>query len=198
MEAVDVLNAAFPSTLKQYDDNGIQRIVFENSLYFDVVSLAREADIHRILPAAYYRYCEIFSFDEVLEGITRPDGTLSTLSVQDQQVIMRGWHRLLGMQPLYTFRWITLELQANAAWFTGCEARTPRNCTFARQQLLCNFYLMGSKCRALRSWDPAWELHMCDSCTKFCKAAHAHGRASVWWKLPLAFGLPDWNTMLEE
>ena len=79
VEAVNVLTAAFPSTLKLYDDDGIKRIVFENSLYFDVISLAREAGIHRILPAAYYCYCEIFSFDEVLEGITRLDGTLSTL-----------------------------------------------------------------------------------------------------------------------
>jgi hypothetical protein len=75
--------------------DGIQQINFENSPYFDVISLAREAGVHHILPPVYYRYCEMFEFDGVLGGITRPGGTLSTLSVQDQRVVMQGWRHLL-------------------------------------------------------------------------------------------------------
>jgi hypothetical protein len=189
-----VLTAAFPSTLDQYDANGIQQITFETSLPFDVVCLAREAGIHCILPAAYYRYCEIFAEDGVLEGITRPDGTLSTLSVQDQRAVMKGWHRLLQKQPSNTFQWMMFELEDDREWFTACEARKP-GCTFARKDLLCKFYPMESECRALQSWDPNWEVDMCSPCAELCKITHAHGRATIWEKLPSVFGLPNWDKL---
>ena len=100
IEAVDVLSAGFPSTLEENDvetlgyEQGVQPLVYERSIFFDVITLVRETGMDYILPAAYCRYCGMFALDEVWEGIERVDGTRSVLSTQDQKAILRGWHAL--------------------------------------------------------------------------------------------------------
>jgi hypothetical protein len=201
-EAMDVLSAGFPSTLEENDvenyNDGVGPLVFEKSMYFDVISLARETGIHRLLPAAYCYYCEMFVLDEVLEGIERVDGTLSVLSAQDQKVLMRGWHTLVRLQSVETFYWMTDVEHDDSDVFAGCETTASGKCALARRDIMCEeMFPMRSDCVALRCWDSLWETRMCKACIAVCTDIHDEGRARIWDKLPSVFGLPAWNELFQ-
>jgi hypothetical protein len=203
MTAVNVLSAAFPSTLDIYntDEEDVKEfLIFNNaSLYFDVISLAREVGMHRFLPAAYYKYCEIFVLDEVLEGVQRLDGTISILSAEDQKVVMRGWHQLVKSQSEHLF-WLTLKPGEESNFFIDCETLASNQCVLARRELLCaELYPLKSNYSMLR--DSYWRYEdgtQCNQCTYHCNNAQSVVLNYFWNALPPVFGLPAWDKLLQE
>jgi hypothetical protein len=195
-DAMKLLSAHFPSTLERYDEfkakGCIPTVDWEGTLWFDVINLARETNTFSILPAAFLMVCNSFDIDEILDGIEREDG-VSLLSIHDQKVILRGWHKLIQIQFEETFQWMTLK--SRNACFVNC-----RKCSKARRDILDQeFDRSTPSCRALDAWDSSWEMdETCESCDGVCKGKHDLGRAKIWDKLPSIFDLPPWDKLLNE
>jgi hypothetical protein len=80
--AIDMLSFEFPSTLAGLDATRkfepMSKIWYRTFTRIDstsmetlmvVINLAREAETFKFLPAAYYRYCETYGFDAILDTL---------------------------------------------------------------------------------------------------------------------------------
>jgi hypothetical protein len=194
-EAIQRLSYEFPSRLQDFDELGDQLLLIEElpGLYYDVIKLARNHNIPSILPLALYFCvaCEDFQPELILRGILREDGTLATLSSDDQQACLTGYYNLIRAQAAETFTW--LEPNQNAALFRQCY--TPKTCARTRAKLLQGLWHPWPRCIALGSWDDEWGNDMCKICTSQAITHHNIGRKKIWEKLPSLFGLPIWDEL---
>jgi hypothetical protein len=69
----------------------------------DVVRLARDFAIPSILPTALYHYAISTTFDGIFHGLRREDDTVSILSVEDQQLSIKGWRRAATSKEVIDF-----------------------------------------------------------------------------------------------
>ncbi|KAJ7797495.1 hypothetical protein B0H14DRAFT_2618868 [Mycena olivaceomarginata] len=101
--------------------NGVYKltqIVPHRGLSSDLAVLACEHDIAAALPAAYY-YCTLVvgnnnSLVQLLDGLTRQDGTCGSLPLLDLRRCLIGCGHLLvkQFQPGYTLGWLRVWLQS--------------------------------------------------------------------------------------
>ena len=194
MEAQKLLSIAFPSELDYFDiDNHGKPIAHYSALYFDVIALVRETGRLCILPAVYFLICCSCEVREVLEGIKRADGTLSTLSVQEQQAILRGRHLLVEKLPQETLYGMLPSTEFD------CDKKS---CECARTRIYHDLFGIHPPHEpdislAFRTWNREWDNEgMCSSCRCECNWYHNTGSGWMWDVLPWMFGLPEWRDLL--
>lgn len=188
-ESVKRLSRQFPSSLDECD-NHPSPISGPPNLVYQIVNLAQETSISRVLPLALYTICEREpSFDSIIHEFKALKSPVCEPLIF---VCLSGWRSLLAGQGMYTFSWIVPEF-----WPDGCE--DTYECTMGRQdQFFLSLPHPSPAMQALCKWDPSWERYFCTTCTKEYKAKHHEGRQKVWDKLPGFFGLPPWEELVNE
>lgn len=178
-----------PATLDEFDQMEDGAMI-ENGIILDYINLAHELDLPSALPVAYYSCCRSGDVETIMDGCTRHDGSVVTLSYSDQRICIMGRENLLKAQLESTFAW----LRGGAD--TPCL--TAVSCSNARKSLLCDIFLPVPPSIALDEWQSNWETGMCLSCIRTARVAHENGRKKAWDTLPAFFGLPVWKDLLRE
>lgn len=115
-EAINRLRSEFPSSLEEWllAGESFTHLIPDRSIHFDIINLARENDLPYLLPAAFISCHITLTYQQMLQGVCRDDGTLVTLSTEDQRLMMLGWHALIEMQFKETFKWMDEAKNCNA------------------------------------------------------------------------------------
>ncbi|KAJ6593481.1 hypothetical protein B0H19DRAFT_1090540 [Mycena capillaripes] len=195
--AVGRLTFENPTTLAEYDglmpaDGKYEttRILHYHGVLYDMVTVARENSILSALPCAYYRalyYHNRSSVTHLLDGISRGDGTSSSLAPIDQRRCLVGCEKLIRAQTQegYTLGWLR-------SWDAdGCI--DPVGCTKWRASMLRKYFDM----LTVWAFTPFNRIGspLCEPCNKHLKASVVGGRKKVWEELPSFFELPSWSEL---
>jgi len=189
-EAMARVEFDYPSSLQAFDvtqNNAEHTFITGHFSVFDVINIAREADVLRLLPVAFYKACTL-PFDDIFDGIHRGDGPRACLSMEDQKNCIKGWRTLMTMQMKKTFGWLDPDHPVNS-----CQ--TPARCDILRKNIRLGRRTWDGK--ALEPWNKSWGQHLCCHCERQAKSGYDMGRGKVWENLPAVFGLPMWNEILE-
>ncbi|KAJ7668678.1 hypothetical protein DFH06DRAFT_1321912 [Mycena polygramma] len=76
----------------------VYNIFPHRGILFDTLTLARENKLLSVLSCAYYRVVAEHSQEEILNGLPGEDGTLITLSPEDQQICILARPKLIQAQ----------------------------------------------------------------------------------------------------
>lgn len=202
-----------PSTLDAYDarmafdgKNYIStRIVGYPGVLYDMLTVARENNILSALPCAYYRAAHLYnvrqpafsapegciylhsSQESLFAGITRQDGTSSSLAPIDQQRCILGREKLIRAQTQEgcTLGWLR-------EWDSD-SCTDPAGCNKWRASMLRK-YLDHLAPWALTPFI-AFRTTVCASCGKHIEQSMLGGRKKIWEDLPSYFDLPPWSEL---
>ena len=191
-EATTRLAHEFPSTLQRWDDvENSRTLVTDIGPMCDIINLARANNtpkLDHIIPAAFYFCCQANNFKGVLGDFeTQP----TKYNSDDQKAFILGWDSLVQKQAEETFSWLV----GQNTMVPFCLSK--KACTSAKQTLRLQLFLPRTKCIALYPWQSDWEQGMCGNCVSAAKRYHEEGRQRIWNDLPLFFGLPRWDKLLE-
>ncbi|KAF8178642.1 hypothetical protein K438DRAFT_1769440 [Mycena galopus ATCC 62051] len=195
--AVDRLTFENPSTLEEYDARLVDgkryaatRIVGYPGLIYDMLTVARENNVLSALPCAYYRAAHLHKPETLFEGISRPDGTSSSLAPVDQQRCILGREKLIRAQTQegYTLEWLR-------AWNAdGCM--DPAGCNKWRASMVRKYL------DHLTTWafTPFMNIRttVCNPCSKHIEQSMVAGRKKIWQDLPSFFDLSPWSELKNE
>jgi hypothetical protein len=166
-------------------------LIDDDTLFFDIINLARETDILSVLPVAFYIICSAFTAKELVEAMEESEGSAHELHVFDQRAVIKGWNSLVERQATETFKWLVQE----DTFATIC---TTNECAINRRQHLHEYWFPRVNCSALVAWQLEWEKKYCKACMRKSKALHNAGRRKIWEELPLFFGLPGWEELTKK
>jgi hypothetical protein len=192
-EALRRLYNDFPPTFNQVDQlyfGKNQLIEQYNGIAVDVVRLAHENNISSILPAALYGLCR-YSFDVIIHGGRRPDGTFSILSIEDQKTCILAKGKLIRLQAVETFGWLNLP---DDGQYPGCVG----DCAGLKRSIFRHFWLPTPSCSALQPFKQSWAKSMCATCAADSSRKHNAGREKIWNQLPSIFGMRPWVELLDD
>ncbi|KAJ7240835.1 hypothetical protein B0H12DRAFT_1134223 [Mycena haematopus] len=192
--AVGRLTFENPSTLEEYDARLVDgkryvatRIVAYPGLLYDMLTVARENGILSALPCAYYRAGHLHKPESLFEGVSREDGTSSSLAPVDQQRCILGREKLIRAQTQdgYTLEWLR-EWNAD-----GCT--DPAGCNKWRASMVRKYL------NHLTTWafTPFINVRatICGPCSKQIEQSMISGRKKLWQDLPSFFDLSPWNEL---
>ncbi|KAJ7169113.1 hypothetical protein C8R43DRAFT_982299 [Mycena crocata] len=192
--ALERLTFENPSTLEEYDarlaTNGSYsptRIIYDNGIFMDTLTLARENSILSVLPCAYYRATQRHYGAKLVNGTSRGDGTRSSLAPVDQCKCLVGHTKLLKaqIQPGFPQAWIR-------SWPANENCTNPTQCAKVRDASI-RTYLDNLSLLALSQLVLGRSL--CNSCAARIGAMGVDGRKKVWDELPSFFDLPPWGEL---
>lgn len=194
-----------PKTLAEYDiivADGAKHIAVYPGMHFDLTVLARENNILSALPSLYYRatlmglvsgtrlldcHPDVLGQERLLNGVSRPDGTLASLSPVDLHRCIQGREKLLHApyQEGKTLGWLR-------GWDgTACVAV---QCVQERVSILLScLNRIGLRCFTVLPPDTLQE--MCPECRSRVHELFQAGRKKMWEDLPGYFGLPPWDEL---
>jgi hypothetical protein len=195
LEATTRLTHDFPSTLDKWDhvSNDYELVEEYPGLPYDIISLAREQGLYAILPAVFYIIIIRLDLDSAYDPIQRGDGSTAVLSAEDHIMCTRAWWQLIRDQAELTFSW----LDTNGSWKGECNFPCITYRNGFRSALFPVEFPPILDCKALCGWDSDWEDILCENCARTAQKLHEDGRAEIWRKLPLYFGLPAWEELLK-
>ncbi|KAF8178644.1 hypothetical protein K438DRAFT_1977875 [Mycena galopus ATCC 62051] len=192
--AVDRITFENPKTLDEYDALLVDgthkptRLLPYRSLYFDMLTLARENNIVSALPVAYFRALRC-GLAQLLDGIRRRDESLASLSSADLRLCLFGRERLVSkqFQPGYTLGWLR-------TWpYTDCG--DPSRCRALRTSMF-HSYMDGNIVASFAKFvDDDVRKSFCGTCSQHVLEAAAAGRKKMWEELPQIFDLPLWGEL---
>jgi hypothetical protein len=163
-------------------------VVFDQGNIFDVVKLARENNIPSLLPTALFE-CVLSTFiDEIFQGARRSDGSLSSLSREDQEICILGWWKTFTVQAETTFSWLDDDTLYN-------DCSTPTCCPSERTLVAARIRSTSPDSVLLSEWDEKDGMKMCKNCATAAKESHNEGREAAWQRLPSIFDLSDWDSL---
>ncbi|KAF8216763.1 hypothetical protein K438DRAFT_1658225 [Mycena galopus ATCC 62051] len=194
--AVARLMAECPTTLDEFDrlpSLAMKTMVACPTAYFDLVAIASENNILSALPCAYYCLVEMFSMNQLFDGIVKEDGKLASLSPVDLRRCLVAHEKLLikQFQPGYIFAW------ARKREFGDCT--DPAGCLMRRMgEIVVEGCLDRARIAILEP--PAGHSNFkgqnfCDACIQDVAESMAAGRKKIWEELPGIFDLPPWNEL---
>ncbi|KII84017.1 hypothetical protein PLICRDRAFT_118734 [Plicaturopsis crispa FD-325 SS-3] len=184
--ALEYLTDQFPSTLAGWDAR-LYRMPRYEGFTFDVIALARELDLARVLPAAFYRCVELYGAAFVLEGLRDPaTGRVKRLAPHDQKVAVLGMQNAVTRSLETTFAWLKTRPEVD-----GCE--DIYECDDAMRDISDALWMPFPRCAALWKWQGEWNKSLCKKCIAALKEMHYEGRAKFWEQLPACFDLPPWK-----
>ncbi|KDQ56550.1 hypothetical protein JAAARDRAFT_207676 [Jaapia argillacea MUCL 33604] len=191
-DALSCLETDFPCTLKEYLKFGRDWQAIDGSCgtTIEVIRLAREVDLLKILPVAFYVTSEFDSpmwLELAFDGKRQDDGTVVKLSSEDQARLVNGRERLVRAQAKHSF-----------SWLDGCVPNKKAGCRWAKAKLLRKLWYPCPQVVALSPWDEEWESGLCTECIAAAKHAFEEGKKQVWDELPAIFDLPPWGTLIPD
>lgn len=188
--ALERLHLQFPSSLplsKSHDDQSISISSLADS--FDIVNLAREANLHSVLPMALYKcisHKDMFRY--LLIGMPREDASISLLSPADQQRCLIGWRSLVYLRTQTTFYWLQED-------YKHC-GNAGENITCAMEKRVIEKTMhpvLQDPSDIFDEWDSEWGRRLCDTCARKAKDHHERGRLVAWRNLPRHCDLIEWS-----
>lgn len=151
-----------------------------------VVNLARETNALVLLPAALL-FCCANEITDIFRGVTF-NGMHIDLSVQDQEAVVLGRHRLAQRARRFTHR----------AMFTVPTSsdlcKDPRGCHRTSLTYLHEFNVRGWINPFEEPVREGWPV-FCTYCRAQKMKVYAESIVGVWAHLPSAFNLPAWDTL---
>lgn len=184
----------YPLELVDYDAayNGpFPAIIYPSSL-FELVKIARKAELLSILPPLLYECCQSSSASDIALGDKLADGLYMILSSVDQLACFTGYHAMYVAQAETTYSWAYDEEDLS----DGCIGPA---CKRIRQEYLIHRFTPVPPIVGLERWDESGQLEdMCEACTKQAEKMHNEGREKFWALLPSLFGLPPWEELAKE
>ncbi|KAJ7188672.1 hypothetical protein C8R46DRAFT_1055465 [Mycena filopes] len=187
--AVARLTYEYPTTLDEYiarqsNPPAAARILPYKGITMDVVNLAIENNISTILPSAYGRLLS-YSLEQLLDGISRSNGTSSSLSPSNLRTCVVGRQHILvkQYQPQQGLGW-------TRKWeFDDCEAL--KSCSRKREAFL-RTYMDRQAVSFFTTNVVLWASHFCVPCAGRINESINVGTRKMWEELPSFFNLPPW------
>ncbi|KAJ6490162.1 hypothetical protein DFH09DRAFT_1053808 [Mycena vulgaris] len=184
------LKVEFPANLTDFDDfENWELIEEDDDILFPLLSLAREIDVHSILPSIYYH---IINDREEMHGVVyAKDASLNT---DDRLACLQGYMKLLELQSKTTMAW----LDSDNVYIPTKQCRSVGDCEDALNAIIVSVSRPGRpEIRALDNWNKDWEndFSLCRFCRQEAMEVFERGRKKCWKKLPSVFGLPDWEKL---
>ncbi|KAJ6519061.1 hypothetical protein C8R45DRAFT_1204315 [Mycena sanguinolenta] len=164
-----------------------------DAVLFDIVALASENNIISVLLAAYLALLEVFTLDQLFEGIKKPDGTTATLSPIQLHRSVAGREKLLlqQFQPGYTLGWAL-----DSSRVDGCGVHS--KCRKAREMLMRDFMDKSAVWVFNRANSLMGMCQLCIVCNLHATKAINAGRIKMWAELPQIFGLSPWDELTND
>ncbi|KDQ56534.1 hypothetical protein JAAARDRAFT_79101 [Jaapia argillacea MUCL 33604] len=185
-DSIALLQKEWPSSLEELlAIDGYVAICEEPAVTIDAISLASETGVLSILPIAFYT-CLNNDLIWGLEGEQRNDGTIATLSSDNQRRYLGGKEKVLWEQAAASFAWLHD--------LTPCGSAD--DCTQARRALFINLWNPLPQSWALEDWNEEWNDDLCPACIAGGKQRFEAARQIIWDKLPSLFDLPPWNELI--
>jgi len=183
-KCISMIQDKFPSTLAGCDDVIRRKLLYRPSEIDRLIPLARETNIPRVLPWAFY-LCTQMSPDELLKN--------TVLSWKDKALCLAGKESLWDMRKNITHSFI-LRFAPAPNCTTGCRSPMPNTFPEALEAL-----------ESLRKTPHVLEEHLdwaslrlCIRCQTFLQIQHRNGRERVWQALPGLFQLGTWEDIFKE
>ncbi|KAJ7502965.1 hypothetical protein B0H11DRAFT_1854163 [Mycena galericulata] len=181
-----------PTTLQEYDvlesDNGdyrTTRIVHNEGIFLDILTLARENNIQSALPCAYFRVID--RHPQFFHGVLRKDGTTASLASVDLEKCV------LGRQKLVTCQWAH-DYTLGGLTAPHCDRCTSSGCCGPRCLRLLAMLLQAGQPFAL-CLPLIRGLGLCAECTGHTEKLMTAGRKKMWEDLPSFFDLRPWSEL---
>lgn len=193
-DAVSRLEYEFPPDLASYlERKSYTRIEPEESIeQLDILILALELKLHRVLPSLYLDIIGRGKYDlkQIFEGVPRKDGSLIQLSQEAKYTWALGSSRLQEASMKYTLHWLT------RVPYKSCTAKN--RCFGTAQSIHFMLFAKASYdavVPGLVDWNASWTERFCDCCRPVARRAHEEGRFKFWEALPSFFGLSPWSNL---
>jgi len=181
-KCISIIQDKFPSTLAGCDDVLKREIRYIPSEIVRVIPLARETNVPRVLPWAFY-LCAQIGVDEVVQN--------TVLSWKDKTLCLAGKENLWELQKSTTHTFL-LNFQPSPQCSTGCKVRMPDTFTLeAIEGLRVAPHLL----EEYKDWNA---LRLCAKCQAFAQGQHRDGREKVWGMLPSIFHLGTWDDIFKD
>ncbi|KAF7315143.1 BTB domain-containing protein [Mycena indigotica] len=199
---VSLLEAEIPTSLAQFDAlrrNKLKTgIVDYPGLYMDILTLVRDNQIYTLQPGAYYVVLKKYSKEELLDGISRPDGITSQLSPADLRQCLLSTEKILKaqFQPGYALSLLAdIPAPMNLNCTSNCSSKN--SCTELRLMELKRSALSLVLIPPVFSEQIIAQTYrsFCQYCRDEILLLRANGRQKGWNDLPGFFGLPPWDEL---
>lgn len=202
-EAIRRLKRCFPSSYPQFRNKAIfpnakgDNFDLSNSIKLSirdsivVVNLAREFDLHFILPPAFY-LCAQLSFDTLVDGVPQEDDRVARLSPTDLKIVLRG---TVALRNAYLQNWEEL-----FHFKHGPSCKTMESCNAVALHVLRELWRVSGVARLSVLTAPGWMETLgtgtgpsiCASCAKRLKVDHSQKRSRSWDELGKFFSIDNW------
>lgn len=191
-EALRRLTREFPSDLSGWDTDAWQHVHFQTAIEHDAYNLVTETGCHSLLPAAFFTLVggRDDALSAILEGESRSDGSVASLSSENQRTCIRAVEILQRMQRNEASK----RLDTGDGVFIGCTK--PSKCSSQRRQMFQGTYLAGP---LIESFGRSLELKnsgLCAVCIAKSESLYDEGNKKIWNELPSMLGLPGWDELL--
>ncbi|KAJ7175369.1 hypothetical protein C8R46DRAFT_1078643 [Mycena filopes] len=187
-DCVRRLKAEFPASLQQYDDFDAWSLIREeDGIYIPLLALAREVELHSILPVVYAAMITMHP-EKYMPRVLDPGDT--SLSATDRLACLLGCTNLLKLQYSTTLAWFDLK----AKHLPSVACRQPTQCVATVKEKIVHQY-DHPDFWIFDDWQSEWNKGLCGSCLKRAKKIYEDGRRTCWEKLPVAFGLAEWKDL---
>ncbi|KAJ7725318.1 hypothetical protein B0H16DRAFT_1594520 [Mycena metata] len=194
-DCVHRLKQEFPTSLKKYDKTNWNFIKDDPDAFLLLISLAREIELHSILPQLYCSITTLFP-NKYLRRILDPADT--SLAASDRLACLLGHTNLLRLQATTTLAW--LDWNAESPPIPAEDCCSSSDCADAARTIFISIFNPPPPSRLpeiwiLNDWNKDWDLMLCTTCRRKAKEIYNAGRETCWQELPAAFGLPPWEEL---
>jgi len=184
-EARACLMSDFPDTLSSWQSRTTSIVSSSRkALAINVVNLAQEGGILRVLPAAFYECLTQCSLRELECGV-KGEGEIATLTPKNRETCVSAWKPFEGCAAR-TYSW----LKYGNITPTQCHSHI---CVNQRYWTISLKLYPTSSCQPLDRFDHSWNADVCSSCSNHALSTHNSNRVQAWNDLPTLFDLPGWN-----
>jgi len=178
-KCITIIHDKFPSTLSGCDDVIKRKIPYRPSEIDRIIPLARETNVPRVLPWAFY-LCAQMRTEELLQN--------PVLSWHDKALCLAGKERLWEMRKTVTHTFL-LDFHPAPTCISGCKLRMPDSFTAALEAI----EVLRVTPHVLDEYTDWSNLRLCNRCQSFLQVQHKQGREKVWQSLPGFFHLGTWE-----
>jgi hypothetical protein len=183
-KCISMIQDKFPSTLAGCDDVLKRKLVYRPSEIDRLIPLARETNIPRVLPWAFY-LCTQMGPEELLQN--------TVLSWKDKALCLAGKEALWEMRKTVTHSFLLRFVPAQNCSSGQCRVRMPDY-----PEALDAFEMLRKSPHILEEYTDWAALRLCVGCRTFLQAQHRSGRERVWQLLPTFFHLGSWEEIFKE
>lgn len=183
-KCISMIQDKFPSTLAGCDDVLKRKLLYRPSEIDRLIPLARETNIPRVLPWAFY-LCTQMGTDELLQN--------KVLSWKDKALCLAGKESLWEMRKTVTHNFL-LHFACAPNCISNCRAPIPGSFAGALDVL----EILRKSPHILEEYTDWISLGLCTRCQGFAQTQHRIGREKAWQLLPSFFQLGTWEEIFKD